>query len=81
MSDEKKTIPEPSVSMDEPSYEDDEKLGQTMMDIDAKQFIESLKEKDAAPKVPAENTEDEPLEDLLKKKKSLIGKIGNIFHK
>ena len=80
MSDEKKKE-EPLPNIDEPSYEDDEKLGQTMMDIDAKQFIDSLKTKGEDPKTPAENAEDEPLEELLKKKKSLIGKIGNIFHK
>jgi hypothetical protein len=66
-----------STSMDEPSYEEDEKLDQTMMDIDAKKFMDSVKNKQPSPDIPPEE-KDEPLEDLLKKKKSILGKI---FHK
>ena len=61
-------------SMDEPSYDDDE-LGATMMDI-----TKGPKKPQNKVIIPKEEKE-ESVDELLKKQKSLIGRLGNIFGK
>ncbi len=61
-------------SMDEPAYEDDE-LGATMMDI-------TKPPKNPQKKIVLQKEEkEESVDELLKKQKSLIGRLGNIFGK
>lgn len=68
-------------SMDDPDYEDD-KLGATMMDVDIAKL-----NKDKDPKnhnntaQSKKEDKEESVDDLLKKQKSIIGRIGNIFGK
>lgn len=77
---EKKAPEENQEAEAEPSYEEEEKLDKTMMDIDAKQFIEKAK-KDKPKEEPPQEKGDESIEEMLKKEKSLGARLGRLFKK
>lgn len=72
--DDKKKTEEP---LDEPSYEEDEKLGQTMMDVDMGTLKIDKDDKKSADSDEGSLSVDE----MLKKEKSIIGGLKKIFKK
>ncbi|EKD42305.1 MAG: hypothetical protein ACD_73C00215G0002 [uncultured bacterium] len=63
-------------SMDDPDYEDD-KLGATMMEMD----VGKIKKDQVGQSKQDTGEKEESVDELLKKQKSIIGRIGNIFGK
>jgi hypothetical protein len=70
----------PQVPEDEPSYDDDT-LGATMMDVDIDSFKYDPTQKPQPPKEAKKEESEESVDELLKKQKSIVGRLGSIFGK
>lgn len=75
-----KTIPPVEKESEEMPYEDDDDLAKTMMDLDFKAESDEEEKTEKIDGHPKKD-DDESVDELLKKQKSLLGRLGlkNIF--